>query len=312
MHEDIVNFASGLEVCDYYILSRAEPKNGANGRVYLNAELKDATGTISCKQWDYSGDIHEHVGSVIKIKGRVDEYRNAKQLIIDQSRPLMKADTPDLSALLPVASIDAELAMSDIFKSIEAFSDEDYKRVCLAIYSEKKEDIMTSPAAKSVHHANIHGLLEHTCTMLRAAELICGLYPFLNKSLLLSGVLLHDIGKLKEFNLSPAGLVTEYSPHGHLIGHLVMGAMEVKRVCEELDIPEEKSMLLQHLMLSHHAEPEYGAAVVPRIPEAFMLHHLDAMDAELYQCREAIEAVRPGALTKNVYGLETALYRAAE
>lgn len=312
MHEDISTFINGLEVCDYYILSKAEQKNGANGRVYLNAELRDATGTITCKQWDYSGNVHEQVGSVIKIKGRVDEYRGALQLIIDQSRTLQKADNPDLPALLPVADIDAGTVMDGIIRSIEAFEDEDYKNVCLTIYERERDGLLAMPAAKSVHHANIHGLLEHISTMLRAADAVCQLYPIINKSLLKAGVLLHDLGKLEEFTLSPTGLVTEYSPQGQLIGHPVLGAIKVKQVCDELETPQEKAMLLQHLLLSHHALPEYGAAVVPKIPEAFMLHHLDALDAEMYQCAEAMPGVRPGGMTRSIYGLETALYKAGD
>lgn len=312
MHEDIFCFTSGQEVCDYYILSKAEPKSGANGRAYLNAELRDATGVIACKQWDYAGTIHEQVGNIIKIKGRVDEYRGALQLIIDQSRTLMKADDPDLTALLPVANIDAQAVMTAIIGQIEAFADEDYKKICLKIFEDERDGIMSVPAAKTVHHAYIHGLLEHIYTMLRAADAVCRLYPIINKSLLMSGVLLHDLGKLREYNLSPTGLVTEYSTQGQLIGHPVLGAAQVMQVSGELGVPEEKSILLSHLLLSHHAEPEYGAAVVPRIPEAFMLHHLDALDAEMFQCAEAMSGVRPGAMTRQVFGLETSLYKQSE
>lgn len=129
------------------------------------------------------------------------------------------------------------------------------------------ETFRSIPAAKSVHHSFLSGLLMHTANMLCLADFLAGQYSqIIDRSLLLTGTLLHDFAKEKEFTFSQLGVVTDYSRKGQLLGHLVMGAQEIAQVAAELGTPEEKSLLLQHMILSHHGEPEFGAAVKPCLP----------------------------------------------
>ena len=149
----------------------------------------------------------------------------------------------------------------------------------------------------------------HTVYMLEIAEFLSGLYSsVIDRSLLLAGTLLHDIAKLQEFLVSDLGVVTEYSVKGQLLGHLVMGAQEAAEIGKELQIPEEKSVLLQHMLLSHHGQPEFGAAVVPMCAEAELLSYIDNIDAKMEVYREYLEKTEPGTFSQRIFALEKRIY----
>ena len=166
------------------------------------------------------------------------------------------------------------------------------------------------PAAKSVHHAFLGGLLMHTGNMMRIADFLAGMYAdTVDRSLLLTGALLHDMAKEQEFAFSQLGLATDYSVKGQLLGHLVMGAQETARVAEELGVPEEKSVLLQHLILSHHGEPEFGAAVRPLCAEAELLSLIDAVDSRMEIYRETYDTMEVETFSPRIFALEKKVFK---
>ena len=172
------------------------------------------------------------------------------------------------------------------------------------------EALKRIPAAKSVHHGFLSGLLMHTANMLRLADFLAGQYgDIVDRSLLLAGTLLHDSGKEAEFTFSQLGLVTAYSVKGQLLGHLVMGAQEAGEVAKELGIPEEKSVLLQHLILSHHGEPEFGAAVKPICAESELLSLIDMVDSRMEIYRETLDSLQDGEVSGRVFALDKRVYR---
>ena len=176
--------------------------------------------------------------------------------------------------------------------------------------AEHGERFRSVPAGKSMHHSFVGGLLMHTVSMVRAAEFLAELYrETVDRNLLLAGTLLHDFAKCGEFVTSPLGLVTEYSTQGQLLGHLVMGSQAVAEIAKELGVPEEKSVLLQHLLLSHHGDPEFGAAVRPMCAEAELLSIIDLMDSRMEIYQEAMEEVEPGQFTKRVFALDKKVFR---
>ena len=134
----------------------------------------------------------------------------------------------------------------------------------------------------------------------------------INRDLLLAGTLLHDIAKIREFRLSSLGMVKDYSVEGQLLGHLVMGAQEIAEVAAELNIPQEKSVLLQHLVLSHHGEPEFGAAVRPMCAEAELLHLIDMMDSRMEIYAETLAEMEPGSFSGRIFALEKKIYKPEE
>ena len=250
----IKDMAAGDEVEGFYVLKGAWPKVTSGGKPFLNAALSDRTGSIDAKVWDYAGPIGTaDEGKVVKIRGTVSEFRGALQITVERLRLAEDRDPVVASDLVPVAPIDPEETMAAIKDLVASIADPDYRAVCETMLARHWEALKRIPAAKSVHHGFLSGLLMHTANMLRLADFLAGQYgDIVDRSLLLAGTLLHDSGKEAEFTFSQLGLVTAYSVKGQLLGHLVMGAQEAGEVAKELGIPEEKSVLLQHLILSHH------------------------------------------------------------
>ncbi len=303
----------GDEVEGYYVLKTAQPKVSNNGKPYLNATVADASGDMDCKVWDYSGPVgQEDEGKIIKLRGTVSEFRGALQLTIERLRVAGEHDGYDLSRLVPVAPIDVEEMFGYVSRLAGEIPDPDYRRVCLEMLSRHGEALRRIPAGKTVHHSFLSGLLMHTGNMLRQAEFLAGLYAdTVDRSLLLAGTLLHDFGKEEEFLYSQLGLVTGYSAKGELLGHLVMGAGEVADIARELQIPEEKSVLLQHMLLSHHGEPEFGAAVKPVCAEAELLSFIDLIDSRMEIYRENMEKMEPGQFSQRIFALDKKIYKHA-
>ena len=310
----ICDMAVGDQVEGFYVLKTAQGRTSNNGRPFLAAVVSDRTGSIDAKAWDYAGPISAaDEGQVLKIRGTVTEFRGALQLNMERLRRTEPRDSVDKSALVATAPVDGEKAWAEVERLVESIADPDYRSVCRRLLEEKGEALRTIPAAKSVHHSFLGGLLMHTWTMLRAADFLAGLYPeTVDRSLLLAGTLLHDLSKAEEFSFSPLGLVTEYSLKGQLLGHLVMGAQEAARAAEELAIPEEKAVLLQHMILSHHGQPEFGAAVVPMCAESELLSLIDTMDSRMEIYRETLAETPEGNFSKRIFALEKRIYHPTE
>lgn len=300
----------GDQVEGFFILSNAFAKQAANGKPFLSAVLQDRTGTIEGKVWDYSGPVSPaNIGAVVKIRGTVSEFRGMPQMTIDRIRLAEDNDQVQTNNLVPTAPIDVEASYCTIEALVDSIEDEDYATICRKMLAKYGTQFKTIPAAKSVHHGFLNGLLMHTLFMLQTADHMAGLYSaVIDRSLLLAGTLLHDFAKIMEFTTSELGLVTDYSMKGNLIGHLVMGAQEVAQVAAELHTPEEKSVLLQHMILSHHGEPEYGAAVKPQCAESDLLSYIDMIDSRMEIYRETLQDVPAGEFSSRIFALEHRVY----
>ena len=294
------------EIEGFYILSQSEPRTSKTNKPYLSGKLADSSGDIEFKAWDYAGPIGAaDAGTIVKIRGVVGEYQGRPQLTVRRIRSAGAEDQFDLSALVPVAPIDRDASLDEIYALLESYSDEDYKALASAMLERHLDDFCRYPAAKSMHHGFVSGLLMHTLSMLRLADRIAGLYPeVIDRDLLLTGTLLHDFAKAREFELSPLGLVADYSAEGQLLGHLYLGARDAAETAAELGIPEEKSLLVQHMIVSHHGVREYGAITVPATAEAELLSYLDLIDSRMEIYRETLENVEPGQFSKPVPALE--------
>ncbi len=310
-NKPIRSLAAGDEVEGFYLIKGAWQKTTAAGKPFLSASLGDASGEVEAKVWDYAGPIGPgDVGKILKIRGRVTEFRGALQLVVDKLRLRQEGDQVDLSALVPMAPLDVDAAWARVEALVDSLDDADYAAVCREMLRRHGEAFRSIPAAKSVHHGFLHGLLMHTGNMLRLADFLAGLYAdTVDRNLLLAGTLLHDFAKAREFRFSELGLVTEYSVEGQLLGHLVMGAQEAAQVAAELGVPAEKSMLLQHLLLSHHGEPEFGAAVRPACAESELLVLIDNVDSRMEIYREAMADLAPGEMSGRIFALDKRIYR---
>ena len=299
------------EIEGFYILKSANPKVTANGKPFLTGALSDRTGVMEMKVWDYPGPLGTgDEGKVVKVRGTVGEFRGTPQFTASRIRLAAADDQVDPASLVPTAPIDREAAMAALQKWAASIEDEDYRAVAEAMLERHGQALERIPAAKSVHHAFLGGLLMHTANMMKLADFLAELYrDTIDRSLLLAGTLLHDMAKEQEFVFSQLGLATDYSVKGQLLGHLVMGAQEAARVAETLHVPEEKSVLLQHLILSHHGEPEFGAAVRPLCAEAELLSLIDAVDSRMEIYRETYDTMDAGTFSPRIFALEKKVFK---
>jgi 3'-5' exoribonuclease len=290
----------------YVLLKTVEKKTSAKGGFYLDATISNKTGEMNAKLWDYSEAIHGtyEAGNLVKLRGTVSEYKGANQFRIERIRPVLPEDGVDINDFVPSTGFSEEDMWNELYNIANSFSDADLKAIVTTILNDKKEPMLYWPAAFKMHHAVKGGLLCHTLSIVRLAEAVCKIYPFADKELLIAGAILHDIGKLEEFDLNSTGLVSGYSTKGNLVGHLVGGAITVEKAAEKLGITSEAPMLLSHMLISHHGNPEYGAAVLPQFLEAELLSQLDLMDATVFEICEATDAVKKSETTGRIFGLD--------
>ncbi len=290
----------------FCLIKTVEKKLTAKGVPYLDLVLADNSGEISAKLWDYKETPSNQfkVFDFVKVRGSYVPFNDVIQFRVERIRPVMPEDNVAIEDYVPSACLTGEIMLAEIEKVIDSFNDEELKTLVRAVVSEYREKLLYWPAAKNLHHAVRSGLLMHTLSILRLAKCVCSIYRFVNYDLLCSGAILHDIAKIEEMQASVTGIAAEYTVKGNLLGHLVMGAMCVDRIGRELGISEETLTLVEHMLISHHGTPEFGAAKLPMFIEAELLSQLDLIDARLYEMHSAVEAVDEGAFTPRQWALE--------
>ena len=296
---------NGLVDC-FLLVKTVERKTSAKGDTYLDMFLSDKSGDINAKLWSYVPAVHgEYMpGDIVKIRGALSSYNGADQIRIEKIRVATELDGLNPADFVQSAEYDPEKMFSELERIAEDFKDNDLKAVVTALLQENKEKLLFWPAAFKLHHAIRGGLLMHTLSILRLAEGVCKVYPFVDRELLLSGIILHDIAKTIEYETSSSGLATGYSVRGNLIGHLADGAMMIRTAADKLGIRSEVVMLLEHMVLSHHGEPEFGAAVRPAFIEAELLSQLDLLDARMFEMREVCEKTETGEFSGRLWSMD--------
>lgn len=297
----------------YYLLKQVQCARTAAGKPYLSLRLADAAGELPGKLWDYSGPIGAgDAGKIVRASGIAELYQGALQARLDALRLTDETDRVDPARLVPCAPHDAGQMLEYVERTLRELDDADYRAVCLAVLSRRRDLFAAIPGAKSMHHGFLHGLLMHSAMMMQAADRLARLYSdVVDRSLVIAGAFLHDIGKLREFETTEIGMVGGYSTEGQLLGHLFLGAEEVGAAAREAGVPEEKKLLLQHLIASHHGRPEYGTIVVPKCAEAELLSAIDLIDSRMEMYREAYAETPKGAFTRQkIYALNNnSVYR---
>ncbi len=288
----------------FVVIKKCEEKKTKNGASYLDLIIGDKEGEMSAKLWDFSGSNIFETDMIVKIRGTVEQYNGRDQFRVSQIRPVREGDEYRLSDLVPAAEIGGEQLFEMIHKRVEQFENEELRAIVLKIIDEHREKLVTYPAALKLHHAMVGGLMYHTMSMLRLAEETCRIYPNVHRELLLSGVILHDVAKTWELETGKTGLARGYTAEGELIGHLVKGAMYINDAAKELGIDSEIVTLLEHMVIAHHGEPEFGAAVRPMFLEAIILSQLDNLDATIYEVNAATEKTEPHQFTDRQWALD--------
>lgn len=290
----------------FMLVKSCERKNAKNGSVYLDIVLADADGEIVAKMWDFKGSTESQpvVNSIIRVRGMLNTFNNQQQFRIDRFRQSTPEDGVNIADFVPGASCTPEYMYSSITELVDSFEDEMLKKLVFAVLDEYKDRIITLPGAFKLHHAVRGGLLMHTLGICRMACAAADVYPSIDRDLLLAGAILHDIAKSEEFSVAPTGLVEGYTVQGTLIGHLVKGAMIIDEIGKKNDIDPDTLMLIEHMLISHHGIPEFGAAVRPLFLEAEILSELDNLDANIYEITNAVKDVNSGEFTNRMWALD--------
>lgn len=306
VEKKIADFNVGEEIQGFYIIKALNVKTSSNNKKYLDFTLADKTGEVNAKLWDVKDDYEElyQTGILVKIRGNVTSWQNATQLKVTKIRLAGESDQIDITDYVPSAPFKAEDMLSELMDTINGFKNEQLKMLITAIVEEYKPELLTAPAAKSNHHAIRSGLLYHLKRMIQTGKALCQVYDHIDEDLLISGIILHDMEKINEMVSDDLGIVSEYSREGQLLGHIIMGVKKIDQVARRLGIDEELSLVLQHLVLSHHYEPEFGSPKKPMLPEGELLHYIDIIDARMYDMELAYRDINPGEFTPPVWVLD--------
>ena len=304
---DLSKVAKGDNLLGYLFIKAQLVKTAANGSRYFNMTLSDSYfNGMNAKMWDVKPVDEEEftTGKLVKIKGKVQEFNGNLQIIVGRMRLCNEGDDVSPDDFVETAPISVSAMMKDINDTIDAFHNADLKAITRAIVEHHKEELTYFPAAKKMHHAVKGGLLYHTHSMLMAGKALTGLYPFLDKELLFAGIILHDMGKTTEMLSDENGSVGDYSAEGKMLGHIITEISEIDHFANELGTDPEIALMLKHMILAHHYEPEFGSPVRPMFPEAELLHHLDIIDARMNTMKRIEDGLRPGTFSEKIFGLD--------
>lgn len=280
-------------------LAEKKDKNG-NGFLDMTVIGSDKK-EYPAKVWRFENNGQFEAGEVIEIEYTVDSYKGKPQLTINM---IKKGPEEMIKEFVPASEYDGKTVFSILLSKVNNFSDNDLKQIVSAIMLKNRDRLEIYPAAYRLHHAIVGGLMLHTASIVEMAEKVCTVYPNVNRELLLSGAILHDVAKTFEMETAKTGLCSGYSVGGELIGHLVKGAMYIEETAKELGIENEKVTLLEHMVLSHHGVPEYGSPIRPMFLEAEILSTLDSLDATIFEINNATNKIEPGKFTERQWALD--------
>ena len=293
----------GDSVENFFLIHRATQGVTAQGKDYMTLFLQDKSGDIEAKLWTVSKEDMQILKpeTIVWVKGDVINYRGRKQMKVNQFRLAKPEDgfkTQDFVAGAPLSPDEIQENISHYILDIENANLQRITRHLLKKYQDK---FFTYPAASSYHHNFASGLSYHVLTMLEIAKSLCNIYPLLNRSLLYSSIILHDLGKVRELS---GPVATTYTVEGNLLGHISIASDEVAEAAKELGIDGEEVMLLRHMILAHHGKMEFGSPKLPHLKEAEILFFIDNIDAKMNMFEKAFKKTDKGQFTERIFGME--------
>lgn len=294
----VQQMSDGLAVEDTYLVGDKQLRVNRNGNLYLQMELHDRTGSIGARLWNAPESLFRsfEVGDFLFVKGKVQLFQGALQMILSHIEPTT-AEQVDVTNFLPHSEHDVSQLLARLRGVLLKMSNPHLRALieCFLMDDEIMAGFCKAPAGIRNHHAYLGGLLEHVVALLDAAEKLLPLYPEVDRDLLLTGIFLHDIGKVRELSYTR---VFSYSDEGQLVGHIVIGVeMLNEKAAKVPDLtgepfPKELALRLKHMILSHHGTYEFGSPRLPMTPEAIALHHLDSLDAKVHSFTREIREDR--------------------
>ncbi len=286
----VKDLKAGDSILQYFRLYSKENRKTRAGQEYLDVVLCDATGSIAGKIWsDVMRKWGQNFasGDYVKVEGRVENYREKNQIVIEKIRKVDSSEIPDPDALVKKSEQDPEVLMEELRQIAGTLQPPELSQLVQQLLSRHADDLMIMPAAQMVHHAYKSGLIEHIMAVTRKVMAILPLEEKINSSIAIAGAILHDIGKVRELNPEGAGRTAE----GRLIGHVILGVNLLREAAAEVGVLDKPWLVeLEHILLSHHGETQFGAPVKPFTREAVLVHFIDNLDAKLKIMAEALES----------------------
>ncbi|HUI83304.1 MAG TPA: OB-fold nucleic acid binding domain-containing protein [Candidatus Binatia bacterium] len=277
-------------ITSFFVVAVKQVKSKKSGELYLSLILADRSGQMQANMWDNVADTLSAFDQddFVKVKGVIHKYNGRWQLTIHKMRRLQESEI-DYSDYLPKTSKDVEQLWQTLCAYVEGFENHWLKALLREFIADEAiaSAYKTAPAAKSLHHAFVGGLIDHVVSLFTVCDLAARNYPQINRDLLLTGAFLHDIGKLRELAYQRS---IAYTTQGQLLGHMII---ELEMLHEKLmrlpGFPEELRVLIEHMIISHHGQYEFGSPKLPMFPEALMLHYLDDLDSKMESMRAQFE-----------------------
>jgi 3'-5' exoribonuclease len=308
---DLANFDEGKLFDGYFLVLAKQQRTTKTNKPYLNLILGDKTGQLEGRVWELGDpriakDFDR--GDIVKARGSASRFDDRMQMKIDQLRIALPNEA-DKSDMLPSTTYDVATIWQQLLGFVESLTNPDLKRLLSTLLEDPALAVAyrEAPAAKQLHHAWLGGLLEHVISLCTLADRVAPHYPLIDRDLLLTGVILHDIGKVRELSWE---IGFEYTVEGMLLGHIQIGAALAERTMDSLpNFPPKLKTLVLHMILSHHGKLEFGSPKLPMIPEALVLNFLDDLDAKMQAVssefdKSAKEGKGPNELTNKVWALD--------
>jgi 3'-5' exoribonuclease len=295
----VKDIKEGEPVRDLFLVGNKALLTSNAGKPYLSLQLRDRTGQVEGRVWDRAEEIGKRFerDDIVEVSGTAISYQGRVQFKVHDVRR-EEGGARDLSEYLPVTRKGIDPLWAELQRLISGVRDADLSALLASIFPDPPSTDLSArfrqaPGGKTMHHDYIGGLLEHTVSVAGICLLLAAHYEGIDADLLLTGAVLHDIGKVHELSYEGA---FDYTDEGRLLGHLYMGAEYVDRVCASLPgFPPSKAMLVKHMILSHHGELEYGSPKRPKTLEAILLHFVENMDAKVAAFQDAVSEMREGA-----------------
>ena len=311
----IETLREGERISEIYLCKHKQTALTKAGKPYDSLILQDKTGTLDAKIWDVGSAGIEEFDSLdyVYVMGDVTSFQGALQLNVKRVRKMDPADC-NPADYLPVSEKNIGEMYKQLLAVINSLSNSYLKALAESFFKDADfaKRFQFHSAAKSVHHGFVGGLVEHTLGVVQMCDFMAKQYPILNRDLLLTAAMFHDIGKLEELSVFPEN---DYTDEGQLLGHIMMGAEMVgEKICQIPDFPKRLSIELKHCILAHHGELEYGSPKKPALIEALALNHADNTDAKMQTMKEALSATPENSLEWQGYNrmLETNIRRTSK
>lgn len=307
---DLAGFDEGRVFDGYFLLLSRQQRSTKSNKPYLNLILGDKTGQLEGRVWDLNDPRvwkDAAKGDIVKARGCVARFDDRLQMKVEQLRRATWGEV-EKTDLLPATTYDVNQLWQKLLWYVESFTEPHLKQLLTTMLSDPRmaELYREAPAARQLHHAWLGGLLEHVVSLLNLGDRVAPHYPVLQRDLLLTGVILHDIGKIRELSWAVG---FDYTIEGTLLGHIQMGVEMVEKAIDSLpDFPPRLKTLVVHMILSHHGKLEYGSPKLPMIPEALVLNFLDDLDAKMQAMASEFEkSAREGRAADELTGKVWAL-----